>query len=133
MTWQTSSPTWQNQLVLQPIINRTPKEAIIVLLDISGSMTSPYFQVAEMDRMSAVKAFFNAFADRTMAYDFHHAISLVLFNNQVKLKCDFTDLFTQFKTVIDTVEAQSTTELVLCFVLRSRKIKPCPSEISSRC
>ena len=102
---------WQTQITLEPVINRTPKEAIIVLLDISGSMKSPYFNVAEMDRMSAVKAFFGAFADRTMASDFHHVISLVLFNNKLTLKCDFTELFTQFKAVIETARADSTTAL----------------------
>lgn len=108
---------WQSQLVLEPVINRTPKEAIIVLLDISGSMKNQYFDVAEMHRLSAVKAFFNSFADRTMAYDFHHVISLVLFNNKLTLKCDFTELFTQFKAVIETARAESTTALydALCF------------------
>lgn len=31
----------------------------------------------------ATQSFFKAFADRTMAYDFKHVISLVLFNNEV--------------------------------------------------
>lgn len=41
--------------------------------------------------MSAVKEFFHAFANRTMAYDFHHVISLIFFNNSIEVKSDFTE------------------------------------------
>jgi len=39
-----------------------------VLLDISGSMGEPFDE--GLNRMGAVKTFFDAFADRTMAYNF---------------------------------------------------------------
>ena len=73
------------------MINREPKEAIVVVLDISGSMG---FDFADgLERIGAVQAFFSAFADRTMAYDFKHVISLIFFDGKVRKICDFTDVF----------------------------------------
>ena len=46
-----------------------------------------------LERIGAVKAFFSAFADRTMAYNFNHAIALIFFDTDVRLVCSFTDLF----------------------------------------
>ena len=43
--------------------------------------------------MGAVKAFFTAFADRTLAYNLKHVVSLVFFNDQVLEMCDFTENF----------------------------------------
>lgn len=63
-------------------ITRDPEEAIALLFDISGSMDTQFFGEKELKRIGAVKAFFSAFADRTMAYDFHHVVSLVFFDNQ---------------------------------------------------
>lgn len=51
-----------------PTITQDPKEAIVVVMDTSGSMAEEFS--VNLTRMGAVKAFFNAFADRTMAYKF---------------------------------------------------------------
>jgi uncharacterized protein with von Willebrand factor type A (vWA) domain len=69
-------------LILE-IITRPPKEAIVVLLDTSSSMNSDFFNEA-VSRLDAVKIFFSSFSDRTMAYDLHHVISLVLFSSEVR-------------------------------------------------
>ena len=60
------------ELVAQ--VTQIPDEAIVVLLDISGSMEAQFFECQDLERMGAVKAFFNAFADRTMAYNLKNVI-----------------------------------------------------------
>jgi hypothetical protein len=35
-----------------------------------------------------------------MAYNFHHVVSLILFGSLVEVKCDFTELFMEFKELI---------------------------------
>ena len=54
----------------KPVITREPKEAIAVLFDISGSMGSRFFNEPDLKRIGAVKSFFEAFAYRTIAYNF---------------------------------------------------------------
>ena len=68
---------------IKPIITKDPAEAIVVLLDISGSMGGKFFSEPDLKRIGAVKSFFEAFAYRTMAYNFEHVISLVLFDDRV--------------------------------------------------
>ena len=63
-------------------LSRTPKEAIAILLDISGSMGEEYFNHA-FKRIEIAKELFTAFANRTIGYNLHHVVSLVLFNNKV--------------------------------------------------
>lgn len=46
-----------------------------------------------LTRLGAVKAFFGAFADRTMAYNFQHVVSLIFFDSKIEVQCDFTELF----------------------------------------
>jgi Mg-chelatase subunit ChlD len=55
---------------LKPVITREPKEAIVVLFDISGSMGSKFFNEVDLKRIGAVKLFFEALAYRTIAYNF---------------------------------------------------------------
>jgi len=44
-------------------------------------MEDDFFGSPDLERMGAVKAFFNAFADRTMAYNCKNVISLVFFDD----------------------------------------------------
>jgi hypothetical protein len=74
-----------------PLVRREPKEAIVVLFDISGSMQLDFTE--GLERLGACKAFFNAFADRTIAYNFPHVISLVFFDSLIEKMCGFTELF----------------------------------------
>ena len=53
-----------------------PKEAIAVLYDTSGSMSQVYFDEEHFTRMGAVNAFFSAFADKTMAFEYNHIVQL---------------------------------------------------------
>lgn len=75
---------------IKPVITREPKEAIVVLMDISGSMGSKFFNENDLTRMGAVKSFFEALAYRTIAYNFEHVVSLILFDNNIEIQCDFT-------------------------------------------
>lgn len=70
-------------------ITREPSEAIIVVFDISGSMEETFSP--NLQRIGAVKAFFQAFADRTIAYNFTHIISLIFFDSDILQVCDFTE------------------------------------------
>jgi hypothetical protein len=81
------------EIKIEPLITVTPDEAIIVILDISGSMEEQFYESEGLQRMGAVKAFFNAFADRTMAYNLKHVIALAFFDDKYELKCTFTEVF----------------------------------------
>ena len=64
-------------------------------------MEEQFFECEDLEKIGAVKAFFNAFADRTMAYNLKNVISLVYFNNKYDLKCSFTEVFAQFKELVN--------------------------------
>lgn len=55
-------------------IEEDPKEAIVVLFDVSGSMSSSFFEDDKLSRMGAVNALFSAFADKTIAFEYHHVV-----------------------------------------------------------
>ncbi|CAL8352925.1 unnamed protein product, partial [Boreogadus saida] len=76
---------------------RTPKEAILVLMDTSSSMREECYGELKMRKIDAVKELFDSFATRTMAYDFHHVIGLVRFGTDVKLLHTFTETLEKFK------------------------------------
>lgn len=64
-------------------------------------MDKEYYKNDDLTRLGVVKAFFNAFADRTMAYNLKHVISLAYFDDRYLLKCDYTELFMQFKDLVN--------------------------------
>ncbi|CAD8106696.1 unnamed protein product [Paramecium primaurelia] len=97
--------------VFEPKISNPPNEAIVVLLDISGSMDELFYDSEDLTRMGVVKAFFNTFADRTMAYDLKHVISLVYFDNRIIEKCSFTELFILFKDLVNKAQPNGKTNL----------------------
>lgn len=51
----------------------------------------------EMAKIDAVKQLFDSFANRTMAYDFHHIIALVKFESNVRTLHTFTETLEKFK------------------------------------
>ncbi|XP_034038689.1 uncharacterized protein LOC117521492 [Thalassophryne amazonica] len=93
------------------VTTRTPKEAIMVLIDSSSSMEEECYGSGEIQKMNAVKELFDNFATRTMAYDFHHVIALVKFDSMVKTLHTFTENLERFKEHIRTVEANGCTLL----------------------
>lgn len=62
----------------QSYITEAPDEAIVVLLDKSGSMGWHY---GDAKRIDIAKLIFTVFADRTMAYNLKHVIGLTAFNH----------------------------------------------------
>ncbi|XP_029309683.1 uncharacterized protein LOC115022742 [Cottoperca gobio] len=93
------------------VITRTPKEAIVVLIDTSSSMEEQRYAGAEIKKINAVKELFDNFATRTMAYDFYHVISLVKFNSVVKVLHTFTENLETFKEHMRNIEASGCTLL----------------------
>ncbi|XP_029931219.1 uncharacterized protein LOC115375808 [Myripristis murdjan] len=93
------------------VTSRTPKEAILVMVDSSSSMNADCYGSVEMKRINAVKELFDNFATRTMAYDFHHVIGLVKFDSTVKTLHTFTETLEKFKEHIRNLEANGRTVL----------------------
>ncbi|XP_010873797.2 uncharacterized protein LOC105013731 [Esox lucius] len=94
------------------MITRTPKEAILVMVDSSSSMNeTSYDSDDKMTRLDAVKQLFDNFATRTMAYNFHHVIGLVKFDTSVKTLHTFTENLETFKEHVHTLKADGCTVL----------------------
>ncbi|XP_042170117.1 uncharacterized protein LOC112249387 isoform X2 [Oncorhynchus tshawytscha] len=91
---------------------RTPKEAILVLVDSSSSMNETCYDSDDnMTRLDAVKQLFDNFATRSMAYNFHHVIGLVKFDSSVKTLHTFTETLETFKEHVHSLEANGCTVL----------------------
>ncbi|XP_029370788.1 uncharacterized protein LOC115051509 [Echeneis naucrates] len=93
------------------VITRTPKEAILVLIDTSSSMAENCYGSVDIQKIHAVKELFDNFATRTMAYDFHHIIGLVQFNSEVKTLHTFTETLEKFKEHVHTLKPSGNTKL----------------------
>ncbi|CAL8287126.1 unnamed protein product [Arctogadus glacialis] len=90
---------------------RTPKEAILVLIDTSTSMRGNCYDDLKMRKIDAAKELFDSFASRTMAYDFQHLISLVSFSSDVKLIHTFTENLEVFKEHLRDLKLRRNTVL----------------------
>ncbi|XP_062399794.1 uncharacterized protein LOC134089370 [Sardina pilchardus] len=90
---------------------KTPREAIMVLLDTSGSMDEECYSDTKMKKLDAVKQLFDAFANRSMAYDFPHLISLVTFGGEVQIVHGFTENLEKFKAHMHSLQAAGHTPL----------------------
>ncbi|KAK2830062.1 hypothetical protein Q5P01_017993 [Channa striata] len=93
------------------ITTRTPKEAILVLIDTSSSMSQNCYGTVTIQKIHAVKQLFDNFATRSMAYDFHHVIGLVKFDSTVTMLHTFTETLEKFKEKVHTLEASGRTML----------------------
>ncbi|XP_035994236.1 uncharacterized protein LOC105940070 [Fundulus heteroclitus] len=93
------------------VTTRTPKEAILVLMDTSSSMEEECYENAEIKKINAVKELFDNFATRSMAYDFHHVIGLVKFDSFVKTLHTFTESLEVFKEHLRDLKANGCTLL----------------------
>ncbi|XP_056441288.1 uncharacterized protein LOC130378566 isoform X2 [Gadus chalcogrammus] len=88
---------------------RTPKEAILVLMDTSSSMEEEC--ELKMRKIDAVKELFDSFASRTMAYDFYHVIGLMGFSTDVKLLHTFKETLETFKQSLRNLQPNGRTVL----------------------
>jgi ubiquitin-conjugating enzyme E2 D/E len=100
--------------VKKKVVYKGPKEAIVVLYDVSGSMGCSFFDDKEISRMGAVNAFFSAFADKTMAFEFNHLVQLYYFSNEIIKMCNFTSNFQEFINLVDSANANGCTKLYDC-------------------
>ncbi|KAM9307146.1 uncharacterized protein KZ484_000500 [Pholidichthys leucotaenia] len=93
------------------VTTRTPKEAIVVLIDTSSSMGEKCYGSVDILKIDAVKELFDNFASRTMAYDFHHIIGLVKFDSTVETLHTFTETLEKFKEYVRTLKPSGRTLL----------------------
>ncbi|KAM4539735.1 uncharacterized protein PAE49_020507 [Odontesthes bonariensis] len=93
------------------VTTRTPKEAILVLIDTSSSMVEKCYGSVDIKKIHAVKELFDNFASRSMAYDFHHVMGLVKFDSNVTTLHTFTETLEKFKESVRTLEASGRTKL----------------------
>ena len=107
----------------KPVITRDPKEAIAVLFDISGSMGSRFFNEPDLKRIGAVKSFFEAFAYRTIAYNFEHVVSLFFFDNVVDNQCGFTEAIYDFNRLVSTAAPRRSTLMYDAIITASKSLK----------
>ena len=63
-------------------------------------MGGGFFNEPDLKRIGAVKSFFEAFAYRTIAYNFEHVVSLFFFDNVVQNQCGFTEAIYDFNRLV---------------------------------
>lgn len=83
----------------------------MVLYDTSGSMGQSFYADKELSRMGAVNAFFSAFADKTMGFEFNHVVQLICFNSNIDQKCQFINDFNLFIKLVDSANPGGQTKL----------------------
>lgn len=86
------------EINLIPKFGYEPAEAIIVLIDISGSMSMKYS--GQMNRLGAACAFFSAFADKTIAFKLKNVVKLVCFDDKFEEMTQFIDNFDKFIDIV---------------------------------
>jgi ubiquitin-conjugating enzyme E2 D/E len=91
--------------LLMKNVKSDPTEAIVVIYDVSGSMSGSFFADKDLSRIGAVNAMFSAFADKTLAYEYNHIVKLVTFNSNITDKCDFISDMDEFILLVDGCKA----------------------------
>ena len=95
---QLPQPTFKKE----GVISRPPKEAIVVILDRSRSMKASSFD--KLKRIHVVKELFKTFADRSMAYNYHHVIGLTVFSKSVEVISFVSEAFVHFQAALQDVD-----------------------------
>eukprot|EP01083_Nonionella_stella_P027728 76380_1 len=93
--------------------DRQPLEAVMVVLDRSHSMTDSFFGNRDVDmcRLDIVKQYFDAFLNRSKAYDYANHIGLILFGSKIEIKCNISPLYEKFRDKINEIEVEGRTAL----------------------
>ena len=102
---QLSQPAFKKE----GVISRPPKEAIIVILDRSTSMKVMAFD--KFRRIHIVKELFKTFADRSMAYNYHHVIGLTVFSKTVEVISFASEAFVHFQAALQDVDHDNGTAI----------------------
>lgn len=64
-----------------------------------------------LPRIGAVNAFFSAFADKTLAFEYNHVVSLYWFDDRIEKKCDFIKDMNLFIKLVDDANPRGSTKL----------------------
>ncbi|KAH3761996.1 Ubiquitin-conjugating enzyme E2 11 [Pelomyxa schiedti] len=72
---------------------------------------SSYKPESRMTRLDIVKQLFNAFVNRSVAYNYPVQIGLVLFSDNASLECGITPLFEEFRCHVESARSRGNTAL----------------------
>ena len=93
------------------VVTREPEEAIVVIFDTSGSMSTKYQREDTNTRLDAAKTFFLLFAQKTQAYDYPHVFSLFTFAGAASFRFDFTENMDTFLELVQGLKPSGNTAL----------------------
>ena len=82
----------------------------MVVIDVSGSMSAS-FDAEGIQRIGAVKVFFEAYSDKVIAYKYNHEVAVIFFESHAQLSSGFTKDFEKFKKVVDAAQPSGGTSL----------------------
>ena len=74
-------------------------------------MGGRFFNEKDLKRIGACKLFFEALAYRTIAYSFEHVVSLIFFDYNIEVQCDFTEAIYDFNRLIAGANPRGSTKL----------------------
>lgn len=86
-------------------------------------MGSRFFNEADLKRIGAVKSFFEAFAYRTIAYNFEHVVSLFFFDDKVDNQCGFTEAIYDFNRLVAQAAPRRSTLMYDAIVVAAKSLK----------
>jgi ubiquitin-conjugating enzyme E2 D/E len=72
-------------------------------------MGGGFFNEKDLNRIGAVKSFFEAFAFRTIAYNLEHVVSLIFFDDKTESQCGFTEAIYDFNQLISIAKPRGST------------------------
>lgn len=74
-------------------------------------MGGRFFNEPDLKRIGACKLFFEALAYRTIAYSFEHVVSLIFFDYEIQVQCDFTEAIYDFNRLVSAAHPRGSTRL----------------------
>jgi|JI61114C2RNA_FD_contig_41_3386942_length_1335_multi_2_in_0_out_0_2 hypothetical protein len=86
-------------------------------------MGSGFFNEPDLKRIGAVKSFFEAFAYRTIAYNFEHVVSLFFFDYLVENQCGFTEAIYDFNRLVSRAKPRGSTLMYDAVVKATNSLK----------
>jgi ubiquitin-protein ligase/uncharacterized protein YegL len=105
-------------------------EVLEVVFDISSSMEAIF--VDSLSRLSASKICFGAFIDKTLAYEYPHAVGLICFGQNIHDKLPITRQLNSFESVFGEVtKTEGATNLYPAVDMAIKRIKAYTKDLSS--
>lgn len=134
-----STPT-AGEVVSPAVAPRPLDEILVIVFDISSSMgatfvqATPEYPTSALSRVSAAKICFGAFIDKTLAYEYQHALGLICFGQNLHYTLPVTRDLQVFESVFgDVIKMEGATNLYPAVDMAVKKIheysKSLPSEI----